>query len=235
MKQVNNWLNIIQNYLLPPTCILCGGMGFNDQDICPGCYWDLPYNRHACCRCGEAFDFAVSADTLCGACIKKTPSFDSVQAPFLYQDEIQFLITRLKYGTDHKNARLLGYLLAEALNPLVSRPECIIPVPLHKNRYRTRGFNQAQEIANVVSNLLAIRVDSQLCIRQQDTPHQTGLSAQKRRQNLRRAFAVVMPVAYRHIAIMDDVMTTGSTVSALALTLKRAGVTRVDVWVCARA
>ncbi len=114
-------------------------------------------------------------------------------------------------------------------------PECIIPVPLHHNRYRQRGFNQSIEIARHLSRQLSIPLDLSSCIRNRDTTHQTDLPAKQRRKNMRQAFSVLNPMPYQHVAIVDDVMTTGATASALAAALKKHGVNRVDVWVCARA
>lgn len=145
------------------------------------------------------------------------------------------MITGLKFGSQFKNARLLGTLLAEYLQKTAEKPDCIVPVPLHTARYHERGFNQALEIARTVSKTLQIPLDFSNCVRHKDTPHQTGLSAKKRRQNLRRAFSFRKPIRAHHVAILDDVMTTGSTVNALAAELKKVGVNRVDVWVCARA
>jgi ComF family protein len=234
MKIVNNWLNIIQDTLLPPTCILCGNSGFNSKDICETCYRRLPKNNLCCYRCAEMFTSPIALPALCGRCLSETPAFDETYAPFIHQDEIRHLITGLKFGAQFKNARLLGCLLADHVDKAAEKPGCIIPVPLHKARYHDRGFNQALEIARTVSKTLEIPVNYTSCIRHKDTPHQTGLSAKKRRQNLRRAFSVQNPM-HGHVAILDDVMTTGSTVNALAKELKKAGVGRVDVWVCARA
>jgi ComF family protein len=167
--------------------------------------------------------------------VSEAPTFDKTYAPFIYQEEIRHLITGLKFGAQFKNARLLGTLLAEYLQKTAEKPDCIVPVPLHNARYRERGFNQALEIARTVSLTSQIPIDFSSCLRHKDTPHQTGLSEKKRHQNLRRAFSVQKPIYARHVAILDDVMTTGSTANALATALKRAGVNRVDVWVCARA
>ncbi|MCX7099415.1 MAG: phosphoribosyltransferase family protein, partial [Methylococcales bacterium] len=101
--------------------------------------------------------------------------------------------------------------------------------------YRERGFNQALEIAKTVAKQLQIPLVLDTCIRQRDTPHQTALTAKQRRKNMRRAFALVKPMTAQHVAILDDVMTTGSTAHELAALLKQAGVSRVDVWACARA
>jgi ComF family protein len=114
-------------------------------------------------------------------------------------------------------------------------PDRIVPVPLHRSRYAQRGFNQAMEIARTVARELELPLDFSGCLRHRDTPHQTGLPAKQRRKNMKNAFSLVKPVDARHIALIDDVMTTGTTVHELAALYKKAGVGRVDVWVCARA
>jgi ComF family protein len=146
-----------------------------------------------------------------------------------------YLILGLKSHADYKNARLLGLLLAEAVKQNVARPDYIVPVPLHKARYRQRGFNQSIEIARTVSKALQIPIDMNSCIRHRDTPHQTGLTMKQRRKNMKNDFSIIKPLNAQHIAIVDDVMTSGVTANELASTLKKAGVARVDVWVCARA
>ena len=108
-------------------------------------------------------------------------------------------------------------------------------MPLHKVRYRERGFNQALEIAKTVAKELKIPLDITSCHRTWDTPHQIGLSAVQRRKNMEKAFSLIKPINALHVAIVDDVMTTGTTVHELASLLKKAGVERVDIWVCARA
>jgi ComF family protein len=232
---VNNWLNIIQKKLLPPRCVLCGSAGYGAMDLCAGCLTDLPRNLSSCYRCGEHFEIAIEVPQLCGRCLKKSPAFDETHAPFLYQSQMRYLVGQLKFAHDYKNARLLAALLAEHIADSAELPDGLMPVPLHPKRYRDRGFNQSIEIARHLARQLRIPLDLSSCIRQRDTAHQTGLPAKQRRKNMRRAFELVKPVKYRHIAIIDDVMTTGATASAMASVLKRAGVGRVDVWVCARA
>ncbi|MGY6274719.1 double zinc ribbon domain-containing protein [Methylomonas sp. MgM2] len=232
---VNDWLNIIQNKWLPPRCILCGQPGFGGMDLCQACFDDLTGNHSCCYRCGEHFETEIDLPQLCGRCLQKTPSFDETHAPFLYDDVMRFLITRLKFKRHYKHARLLGSLLANYLAETAELPECMIPIPLHRNRYQQRGFNQSIEIARHVSKRLGIPLELNSCIRHKDTKHQTELPANQRRKNIRNAFSIIQPINYRHIAIVDDVMTTGATAEALTQTLKRHGVERVDVWVCARA
>ncbi|MDD2761641.1 MAG: ComF family protein [Methylomonas sp.] len=232
---VNNWLNIIQNKWLPPRCILCGHPGFDGLDLCPACFADLKRNHICCYRCGEPFETAITAPQLCGRCLNSDPSFDETYAPYLYDDTMRFLITQLKFNSRYPHARLLGSLLANHLVESAELPECLIPIPLHRNRYRQRGFNQAIEIGRHLSRYLTIPLDLTSCIRSKDTAHQTELSAKQRRKNMRNAFSVIKPLEYQHVAIVDDVMTTGATAAALAQALKRQGIGRVDAWVCARA
>jgi ComF family protein len=231
---VNNWLDIIQQVLFPPTCILCGNPGEDGRDLCSACRLQLPVNWACCPRCANTMA-AAEAGRLCGRCIARPPAFDKVHAPFLYRDGMQYLITGLKFGGRHAHARLLGELLLDHVRQLPEPPDCIMPVPLHQSRYCERGFNQAIEIARLVSAETGIPLDLTGCRRRRDTPHQAGLTSRQRRRNIKNAFELAGPVPYRHVAILDDVMTTGSTAHEISLLLKRNGVERVDVWVCARA
>jgi ComF family protein len=235
MKTVYKWLNSIQQVVFPPTCILCGNRGTQTMDLCQSCLLHLPQNNSHCRCCAEILEPSQSDNLLCGRCINNPPAFRQVHAPFRYQDALPYLITGLKFGNQLKNARLLGLLLADTLQDLPIKPDVLIPVPLHPARYRERGFNQSLEIAKIVASQLHIPIDHRNCIRHRDTPHQTGLTAKKRRENLRRAFNVASSFHVHYAVIVDDVMTTGATANALALALKKAGVEQVDVWVCARA
>ena len=129
--------------------------GFADLDLCADCFADLPRNLHCCYRCGESFATAIQTPQLCGRCLKNTPSFDDTHAPFLYQGNIRYLITQLKFANQYKNARLLGTLLAGHIKNTAEIPECIVPIPLHRNRYRQRGFNQSIELARHLYQAIA--------------------------------------------------------------------------------
>jgi ComF family protein len=214
---------------------MCGNPGYDSLDICRSCFLHLPRNTLCCYRCAEILEQPITAPALCGRCLSSKPAFDETYAPFIHQGAIKHLIGALKFGAEYKNARLLGMLLADYLKQAAEQPDLILPVPLHKTRYRQRGFNQAIEIGRTVAKEMQIPLDLTSCKRHRDTPHQTELSAKKRRKNVKNAFSVDKPIDARHIAILDDVMTTGSTTHELAWALKKAGVSRVDVWVCARA
>ncbi len=148
---------------------------------------------------------------------------------------MRYLISQLKFHRQYKIARLLGSLIAEELAKQHELPEAIIPVPLHPKRYRERHFNQSFEIAKTISAQLKLPLLTDYCIRQRNTVHQTQLSKNERLKNMRDAFGITTTIPAQHVAILDDVMTTGSTLHELAAVLKKSGIQRVDAWVCARA
>lgn len=205
------------------------------MDLCRHCFMQFELNLSRCICCAQPFEESILDGALCGRCQQKQPEFDQIYAPFLYAGNLRYLITALKFNAQYKNARLLAQLMTTQLNDSIALPESFIPVPLHPKRYRQRGFNQAIEIADRLSTLLAIPSISNACVRVRDTPHQIGQPAKHRQKNLKKAFEVVKPFNAKHIAIIDDVMTTGSTANELAASLKKRGVSRVDVWVCGRA
>lgn len=141
----------------------------------------------------------------------------------------------LKFNGSLEKARLLGLLMSQWLTQIMdSRPDILIPVPLHARRQRERGFNQAIEIAKPVARQLGLTMDIHSCRRTKTTPPQSDLPRKERLKNVKGAFEVIKPV-HGHMAIIDDVMTTGSTAHELAKSLILAGAASVEVWVCARA
>jgi ComF family protein len=156
-------------------------------------------------------------------------------ALFSYAPPIDRLIQGLKYAGQLNNARVLAELMAAKAESVFPRPDVIMPVPLHPTRLRERGYNQSLELARPIARRLALPLDYRSAKRVRATLPQTGLSLRERARNVRNAFAVTRPVAGLRIALVDDVMTTGYTVNALALCLRKAGATQVDVWVTARA
>lgn len=231
---VYEWPRIIQNLVFPPTCLLCGDPGLGDRDICRACAAALPYLDSACPVCALPLP-AAAPQQPCGACQQRRPPFNRMLAVFRYEEPARHLIQGLKFNARYAHARLLGALMADHVGRLTEPPEAIIPVPLHPSRYRERGFNQALEIARAVSGHTGIPVDHAACRRVLRTAAQTGLPARERRRNIRKAFAVVTPLPYRHVALLDDVVTTGATAGELATALRRAGAECIEVWACARA
>jgi ComF family protein len=230
---VNNWSGIIQDWLYPPTCLLCGDPGTAGRDLCRPCAESLPYNLTPCPRCGLTLSVSQTVD--CGRCQRHPPAFDATFAPFRYEEPVRHLIHALKFRANYPSARLLGQLMAEALTGVKNKPALLLPVPLHPSRYRERGFNQAAEVARTLSRQLHIPLDPYCCARARATQPQAELPAKERLRNLKKAFRIIAAPRASHVAIVDDVVTTGTTVNELAKVLKAAGVERIDVWACARA
>lgn len=234
---VNGWLLRVQGLILPPSCVLCGGHGEAPAlDLCRACAADLPLNTHACSRCAKPLAGVGDGELVCGQCQRRPPPFERAFVPFRYAYPLDQLVRAFKYHGILSYGRVLGSLLADQLaaraGPL---PQLIVPVPLHPSRHRERGFNQAQELARPVSRRLGIAVADRLCRRVRATADQTELDARARRSNVRRAFEVTGRTDLSHVALLDDVLTTGSTASELARALKRAGARSVEVWAVARA
>lgn len=228
---MNIWSRIGRR-ILSPVCVLCGATAEGPFDLCRACNADLPYIRGACHRCGVPLPTRAE---VCGRCLQRPPAYDSLLAPFLYTPPISALITGLKFQNRLHYARLLGELLGQSIGAGAARPDCLLPVPLHPARLRQRGFNQALEIARPLAERLQIRLDIVSLQRSRATDMQSGLPAERRRANVRNAFQFVDSHPAAHVAIIDDVVTTGHTVEEMAHVLRRAGVKRVEVWAIARA
>jgi ComF family protein len=233
---VNVGLRYLQRVVLPPTCVLCAGEGQSDIDLCVGCASELPINLNACKQCGEQLS-GSSALLLCGACLRKPPRYEITYCAFRYSYPIDHLVRALKYHDRLTHARVLGELLAQSLarDRTEPWPQLIVPVPLADSRYRERGFNQASEVAGQLQGRLHIPVRADLLERKRATSEQAGLDKVGRRKNVRNAFAMRATLAAKHVAIVDDVVTTGSTANEVARVLKRAGAEIIEVWAVARA
>lgn len=232
---ITRWIKGLVGGLLPPCCLLCGAPGALGLDLCAGCGADLPRNPHPCPSCALPLPVGTPPNRPCGLCQVHPPPYDSCLAPFQYAGALPYLITGLKFQARLSHARLLGELLTQALGERGGPwPELLIPVPLHASRLRERGFNQALELARFPARALGLPLDTRHCARRLNTPPQVGLPALARRHNLRGAFALTAPLNVRHVALVDDVVTTGSTVAELAGVLRQAGVARVEVWAVAK-
>ncbi|WP_374012630.1 ComF family protein [Pseudoxanthomonas koreensis] len=217
--------------LLPPRCLLCGEPGTASLDLCAACHQALPRNQPACVRCA----LPLAAAGTCGACLHRPPLLATVRAAFVYTAPLDRLLPRYKFRGDLAAGRLLARLmLAEVAG--CDPPQALVPVPLHRARLRRRGYDQALELARPLAAALGLPVHDSLLRRVRATAAQSELDATARRRNLHGAFQARSrgPVP-AHVVLVDDVMTTGATLHAAATALRRAGVARVDAWVCARA
>ncbi len=232
---VYKWLNKLQFWLFPPTCLLCEAPGMEEQDLCLGCYRDLTHNTAACQSCAAPLPVESVKPVICGQCQRNQPPFEAAYAAFRYASPIDTLIQDLKFHGRLSAARLLAELLGHYLQRHCEvLPEAIIPVPLHPSRLRERGFNQSLELARPIARSLNLPLLAGHVKRTKRTPPQTQLDFTARLTNVRNAFAVTRSMPAHHVAILDDVVTTGSTMSELTRVLREAGIKRIDVWACAR-
>lgn len=218
--------------LLPSHCLLCGARGQGALSLCRECAADMPRNTMCCARCALPLE---SPAPLCGRCIKHAPPWDAAWVPFRYEWPLAQLESRFKFGGDLAAGRTLALLWGVSQAP-PDLPDAIVPVPLHRSRLRRRGYNQALELAKPLAKHFGALLLRDGLHRSRVTQAQTELSAIQRRRNVRGAFVANLDgKAPEHVAVLDDVFTTGATLAECVRVLKRAGAQRVDVWALARA
>jgi ComF family protein len=212
---------------LPQFCQLCGAEGTRGP-LCEPCTTDLPWLPSSqCAVCA----IPLTSGKVCGACLIRPPRFDRVQAAFRYDYPLDALIHAYKYGGKLALARPLGEALAERITLDV---DVMVPMPLARGRLAERGFNQALEIARVIAGKTRIPLAFNACRKVADTPPQAKLPWKERAKNVRRVFVCDADLEGRHVAVVDDVLTTGATLNELARVLLRAGAASVRGWVVAR-
>lgn len=231
--------------IYPPRCALCltSSQTANKTaiELCEACQKDLQLVTTACFQCGIPLQ-QTQPEQLCGACLKKTPAYDQVISVYHYQQPLIWLIQQMKFHKKTRIAHLLAQLMSRYIeqsiaDELISVPDAIIPVPLHHKRQHQRHFNQAEELSIVISKSLQKPIDMQYIERHLSSQQQSGLDAKQRKKNIKGIFKITNRKhnQYQHVAIIDDVMSTGSTVNEVAKVLKKSGIKKVDVWVLARA
>jgi ComF family protein len=221
-------------WLVPRRCLLCN-LPNPASALCPGCRDDMPWLGRACDSCGTALPDA-HAGRICAGCSPRR-GIVAVRAALAYEFPVDRMITGAKFHRQLHFARALGELFAWDLQRgaiAAPHPDVLVPVPLSQRRLAARGYNQALEIARPVAAMLGLALEPSACRRIRDTAEQTGLSANERRRNLRGAFAVGGCAGAR-VAVLDDVVTTGSTAAAVSAAFRDAGAASVEVWAVARA
>jgi len=203
------------------TCFVCRGTA--RATLCEACDADLPRLAIPLCpRCA----LASPAGAVCGRCLAEPPRYDATLAALAYAFPADVLVHALKF----RGELALAPFLASVLRERVAQADCIVPVPLSAQRLRERGYNQAVEIARHLGG----RLEIDACLRERDAPPQAGLDREARRRNVRGAFRCRRSFAGERVAVVDDVMTTGATLDALAAALKDAGAANVTNWVVCR-
>lgn len=229
-EKVDGRLAAPLSWLFALRCLVCGEAGADGRDLCPACHGALPWQGPACLHCA----LPIPQPGSCGQCLQHPPPLAEARAAFDYAFPLDRLLPRLKFHGDFAAGRVLARCMAERFAAL-PRPEALIPVPLHRARLRQRGYDQALELAKPLAHALDLPVLGHALRRCKTTTAQSRLDASARQRNLRDAFIVgsAAPLP-AHVALVDDVMTTGATLHAAAQVLRKAGVARVDAWVCAR-
>ena len=216
--------------LLPAQpCLLCGGASHAGL-CCAACDAELPrLPREHCPICA----LPTLAGSVCGECLKQHPPFDHTVAAFSYSFPIDKLIQSLKF---HERLVLVNYLADSLAKRVNTKPDCLLAMPLHPARLRERGFNQSLLLARRISRQLGISLLEDACVRVRNTAPQSSLPWKERDKNMRQAFTCQLDDRFRgkHVAIVDDVMTTGASMGELAQALKHAGAGEISAWVVAR-
>lgn len=213
--------------LLPQDCLVCGA-GSAERLLCPACEADLP--RLPAVHC-PLCALPTPDGEICGTCLKAPPHFDATLAVFAYAFPVDRLIQALKY--QHRLA--LTHYFGEALAAVAhDTADVLLPLPLHPQRLRQRGFNQAVEIARPLAHALRLPLALDAVTRDKDATPQASLPWKERRRNVRNAFLCRVDLSGRRVLVVDDVMTTGATLDELARSLKQRGAARVTNLVVAR-
>jgi ComF family protein len=236
--------------LLPRHCLLCG-QASGEAELCAPCRSDLPRAGRSCQGCALPLPAATHANPpassnglpdgpYCGRCLRRPPPWDQALAALVYAFPADRLVVRFKFSRDLAAGAVLGRELLDAIRRSgQDLPHAIVPVPLHRTRHFSRTFNQAELLALQLGRGLGIPVHGRLLARRRRTAAQSGLDAAGRRRNLRGAFRLAAPRERlppgSHLALVDDVLTTGVTLAECSRALRRAGAARISVWVAARA
>ncbi len=197
---------------------------------CSHCDALLPYLKDAIC---PVCALPTPNGDVCGHCLSRPPIFTSTTAAFGYAFPLDKMIHAMKYGQQLALANALASKLASNIK-LDEKPDLIIPMPLHPNKLRERGFNQSLLLAVSLAKLFNLRLLADACQRVRDTPPQSVLPWKDRKRNVKNAFHCSEDLKGMNVVLVDDVMTTGASMNALANTIVKQGANRVDVWVVAR-
>ena len=224
---------------LPPVCMACKAPVATPHGLCAACWSRLrSIERPYCERLGIPFGYDLGPGALSAEAIATPPVFDRARAAVLYEDVAREIIQGLKYHDRTELARLVGRMTARAGRDLMGDADVIVPLPLHRRRLWTRKFNQAALIAREVGRISGLPVETMALVRVKATRPQVGLNERERAENVRGAFRVATgrraAIEGKRVVLVDDVLTTGATVSAATRALRRAGAARVDVLTFAR-
>lgn len=232
-------VKVVRDWIVPPTCMMCDAIVEQPGGCCSKCWGTIRFVARPYCEVlGAQFSYDMGQGAVCADAIANPPPFERARAAVLYDDPIQRLVSGLKYSDRLDVAPWIAKWMARAGRQLIEDNPIVIPVPLYKTRLLTRRFNQSAEIARTICKDKNLEYLPQALKRIRKTKQQVGLTRQERAKNVSGVF--IVPPEYgaelkgKKVLLIDDVLTTGATVSSAAKALKRAGVASVDVLTFAR-
>jgi ComF family protein len=232
-------LNHALDFIFPPQCLTCDSLVGTHGSLCLTCWQAVKFITDPMCHaCGQPFEYTIGEQALCGECLKELPPFASARSVFVYDEHSRALVTKLKFSDQLYLASVFGPWLAKTGALMIGESHIIAPVPLSYRRFVSRRYNQAALLARALAQKTHLPVIPDLLVRKKHTAPQTGLSRRQREDNVKSAFAVnprqQSAIKGKTVLLIDDVLTTGSTVSACTRALIKAGAMRVNVLTLAR-
>lgn len=228
------------NFIYPPTCPFCREKVEKNGMICSGCWPDLTLIEPPfCARCSTPLEVAFQEEQICGQCLLYPPAFSEARSVFGYGPLTKHLVLRFKNHHSTALAAFMGKKMLEKSKDMIEASDFIVPVPLHPKRLQERGYNQATLLAYHVAKDCRHKVQPTLLVRLKNTPSQGTLSKGARQKNVEKAFSLNPKIKKesltgKTVTLVDDVMTTGATLSASAKAFEGSGVKKVNVVVFSR-
>ena len=227
----HTFFQTLTHIFLPSYCLLCKLTPATDG-LCSACIQSLPWQQASCPCCAQP----MLENRLCGQCLQREHYYDQIIAPLRYERAMRYFVNQFKFHERLIVAHLFSTLLIQHLKMRHDflLPDLLLPVPLHSTRMRMRGFNQALELAKPLAATFKIPLHRTLLYKKHASVAQSLLDFKTRKKNIKKLFGLKYSVLGKHVGIVDDVVTTGSTVNEIAKLLKQNGATRVSVFAIAR-
>ena len=238
-RKVSITFNWLSDFLYPASCMGCGIFTSKSEALCPNCWSDIQFIEKPYCEVtGKPFAYDLGDGIIAADAIANPPPFQLARAALLYKGTARAFVHRLKYKDRADISNLMANWMVRAGKDCLHNADCIVPVPLHLWRLMGRKYNQSAELARKIAEKTDLTYLPATLYRKKSTKPQVGLAANQRNENVRGAFHVPLEkrstILGKKVILIDDVFTTGATVSAATKTLLKAGAAEVRVLTFAR-